>query len=101
MHAGGFKLTKLTDTRLEDNLIRHRGDRLVYVMLALKDVARISVLPFPAYLNKSNGAQQLTRSVKAAMSDIFMRCDDRCTEGVRSPLGYPVEITQSRRPHVL
>ena len=24
----GFELTKLTYTRLEDNVIRHRGDRL-------------------------------------------------------------------------
>eukprot|EP00904_Undaria_pinnatifida_P004167 jgi/Undpi1/13751/HiC_scaffold_9.g03404.m1 len=28
MHSGEFELTKLTYTRLEDNLIRHRGDRL-------------------------------------------------------------------------
>ena len=27
MHSGGFELTKLAYTRLEDNLIRHRGDR--------------------------------------------------------------------------
>ena len=27
MHSGGFELTKLIYTRLEDNLIRHRGDR--------------------------------------------------------------------------
>ena len=27
MHSGGFELTKLTYTRLEDNLIRHRDDR--------------------------------------------------------------------------
>ena len=27
MHSAGFELTKLTYTRLEDNLIRHRGDR--------------------------------------------------------------------------
>ena len=27
MHSGGFELTKLTYTRLEDNLIRHRGDQ--------------------------------------------------------------------------
>ena len=27
MHSEGFELTKLTYTRLEDNLIRHRGDR--------------------------------------------------------------------------
>ena len=26
MHSGGFERTKLTYTRLEDNLIRHRGD---------------------------------------------------------------------------
>ena len=30
MHSGGFELTKLTCTRLEDNLIRHRGDRSPY-----------------------------------------------------------------------
>ena len=28
MHSGGFELTKLTYTRLKDNLIRHRGDQL-------------------------------------------------------------------------
>ena len=27
MHSAGLELTKLTFTRLEDNLIRHRGDR--------------------------------------------------------------------------
>ena len=27
MHSGGFELTKLTNTRVEDDLIRHRGDR--------------------------------------------------------------------------
>ena len=30
MHSAGLELTKLTYTRLEDNLIRHRGDRLSY-----------------------------------------------------------------------
>ena len=29
MHSAGLELTKLTCTRPEDNLIRHRGDRLV------------------------------------------------------------------------
>ena len=28
MHSAGLELTKLIYTRLEDNLIRHRGDRL-------------------------------------------------------------------------
>ena len=60
-----------------------------YVKLRNKDVARISVLPFRTSLNKSDGAQQLTRSVGSARSDILMRCDDRCTEGVRSPTCVP------------
>ena len=33
MHSGGFELTKLTYTRLENILIRHRGDRFVYAVL--------------------------------------------------------------------
>ena len=31
MHSAGLELTKLTYTRLEDNLIRHRGDRYIEV----------------------------------------------------------------------
>ena len=34
MHSGGFELTKLIYSRLENNLIRHRGDRLPYLALA-------------------------------------------------------------------
>ena len=30
VHSGGFELTKLTYTRLEDNLIRHRGDQFYH-----------------------------------------------------------------------
>ena len=32
MHSPGLELTKLTYTRLEGNLIRHRGDRLLYLI---------------------------------------------------------------------
>ena len=43
MHSAGLELTKLTYTRLEDNLIRHRGDRyitcrVVFITLADFDV---------------------------------------------------------------
>ena len=34
MHSAGLELTKLTYTRLEDSLIRHRGD--VYTPSTLK-----------------------------------------------------------------
>ena len=30
MHSGGLELTKVTYTRLEDNLIRRRGDRMLH-----------------------------------------------------------------------
>ena len=33
MHSAGLELTKLTYTRLEGNLIRHRGDRFFYVYI--------------------------------------------------------------------
>ena len=32
MHSSVLELTKLTYTRLEDNLIRHRGDRMMYLI---------------------------------------------------------------------
>ena len=44
--------------------------RRAYLKLSYKDVSRISVLPFPASLNKFDGTQQLTRSVRSAMTDI-------------------------------
>ena len=66
--------------------VRHEVSvRRVYVTLDLKDVARIATRPFPPAVNKAAGAQQLTRSVKAAMTEILMRSDDRCTEGLESP----------------
>ena len=37
MHLVGLELAKLTCTRLEDNLIRHRGDRFMYNAVARKD----------------------------------------------------------------
>ena len=62
---------------------RHEASvRRAYVALGLKDVARIATLLFPASVNKAAGAQQLTRSVKAAMTEILMRSDDRSTESL-------------------
>ena len=69
---------------------RHKASvRGAYVALGLKDVARIATLPFPASITMAAGVQQLTRSVKAAMSEILMLSDDRCTEGLESPTWVP------------
>ena len=67
---------------------RHEASvRRAYVTLGLKDVARIATLPFPASVNKAAGTQQLTRSVKAVMTEILMRSDD--TAGLQSPSWVP------------
>ena len=39
MHSAGLELTKLTYTRLKDNLIRHRGDRLQVSILCCAGIA--------------------------------------------------------------
>ena len=45
MHSAGLELTKLTYTRLEDDLIRHRGDRL-----PLLNTRRTALVNIPTYL---------------------------------------------------
>ena len=52
MHSGGFELTKLTYTRLKDNLIRHRGDGLPYNSAATMVIviASCSCVPDPQVL---------------------------------------------------
>ena len=65
---------------------RHEASvRRAYVTLGLKEVARIATLCFPASVNKDAGAQQLTRSVKAAMTEMLMRNNDLCTADLKSP----------------
>ena len=85
----------LANSTLDDSV------RRAYVKPSYKDVSRISVLPFTASLNKSDGTQQLIRSVRSAMTDILMRCDDRCQEGVRTPTWvtgwiHPLRLTFNR-----
>ena len=63
--------------------------RCAYVTIGLKDVARIATLPFPASVKKAAGAQQLTWSIKAAMTEILMCSDDRCTSGLKTPSWVP------------
>ena len=69
---------------------RHEASvRRAYITLGLKELARIATLPFPASVNKVAGAPQLNRSVKAAMTEILMRSDDRRTAGLKSPSWVP------------
>ena len=50
---------------------RHEASvRRAHFIVSVKDVARISALPFPASVDKAADAKQLTRSVKAATSNV-------------------------------
>ena len=69
---------------------RHEASvRHAYATLGMKEVARIATLHFPASANKAAGAQQLTKSANAAMTEILMRSDDRCTAGLKYPSWVP------------
>ena len=86
--SAGRKKKTITADAVAD--VRHKASvRGAYVTLGLKDVARISTLPFPASVNKATGVQQPTRSVKPAISEILLCSDDRCTEGLKSPTWVP------------
>ena len=62
IHSAGIELTKLTYTRLEDNLIRHRGDRLLHkanttppfaISTCLQHTCTRSTYNTPPYLGKT------------------------------------------------
>ena len=60
-HSAGLELTKLTYTRLEDNLIRHRGDRLLY---------NVPVIPDKLLYNVPGTSDKLLTSRDDAVADI-------------------------------
>ena len=53
MHSGEFELTKLTYTRLEDNLIRHQGDWLLYTRLLSHRACVYDILGWETTLHTS------------------------------------------------
>ena len=62
MHSAGLELTKLTYTRLEDNLVRHQGDRLmislivvVVVVLTLTRIIKSGQAPVTLELRNTPG----------------------------------------------
>ena len=69
--------------------------RRAYIKLSYNGVSRISVLPFPASLNKSDGTQQLTRSVRSAMTDISCAATTVIKRAYVRPRGFPVGFTPS------
>lgn len=60
-----------------------------YGTISLKDVARISTLPFPTPLNKVDAAQQLTRSTKSSPSSVLVRWNELNSEDLRARTWVP------------
>ena len=68
MHSGGFELTKLTYTRLEDNLIRHRNDRLLHTEY---------IVPGFAYFYLWHGASPSRTACTPRRSHLDHKCPHR------------------------
>ena len=67
MHSAGLELTKLTYTRLEDNLIRHRGDRyMLQSLLLLLSSLLLLLLPLLHQVFVIVAAASATAAVAAA-----------------------------------
>ena len=64
IHWGGFELTKLTYTGLEDNLVRHRGDRLVGVYYSRRFDVRCGIQHNLGVVNNVNFMCEITFFLK-------------------------------------
>ena len=71
MHSGRFELTKLTYTRLDDNLIRHRGDRLGHIVVCCCFLTLTLVKHLESVVTQGAGA--LGRSEKPSEIKIRQR----------------------------
>ena len=61
----------------------------LYSTTPLKDVDRVSTLPFPPSVNQAEAAQQLIRTTKSCLSGVPRLCDERNSEGLRSDAWIP------------
>ena len=52
-------------------------------------IERVTTMPFHTAIDKMDAAHQLARSIKLALSDILVRCDDQCLTGWKHPPGSP------------
>ena len=68
MHSAGPELTKLTYTRLEDNLIRHRGDRLYTLWCAASLQLLLSTCSLRLALHGRITLAQITLSVYSGLA---------------------------------
>ena len=73
MRSAGFELTKLISTRLEDNLIRHRGDRLLCFGEADKAQVQGGVLLPRQFLQSSYYEHHVTRRALGSEPTLFLR----------------------------
>ena len=95
MHSAGLELTKLTYTRLEDNLIRHRGDWLMHI-------TDFGVSPHPVHLFCSMSTLALfIVSVHRLIHITLLTLIQASSKGTRQPISFnedthPVSNTRDR-----
>ena len=77
MHSAGLELTKLTYTRLEDNLIRHRGDRLLIV-------SRVDSIVFVLFLKAVGVREYCCMALENWLAALCYARSSRATRALRA-----------------
>ena len=71
--------------------VAHIADvKRAYANTNVHKIERITIMPFHTALDKTDAAHQLARIIKLALSDILVRCDDQCFDGLEAPTWVPV-----------
>ena len=60
-----------------------------YANTNVHKIERVTTMPSHTVLDKTDVAHQLARSITLALSDILVRCDHQCFDGLEHPPGSP------------
>ena len=88
MHSAGLELTKLTYTRLEDNLIRHRGDRYILYVPGIILVC-CTRHASPTTKNHKHTDDSILRLLCARQSSSSHKRDSSSTTTIETTTGTP------------
>ena len=57
-----------------------------YITIDFRKVDRVFSIPFSSAANRTDTVQQLTRSIKRALADVLVLCDEECVKGLAADI---------------
>ena len=69
---------------VECNAAHVAAVKRTYANVNVHKIERVPSKPFHTALDRTNAAHQLVRSIKLALADILVRCDDKCFDGLEA-----------------